>query len=180
MNVVVVYVLLNITKYFWKPIVRSHLFILWLDSPSWPGPPHCRHFETRLTPTTLGRTPPDEWLALPDIKHNTHKRQTSVAPPPGEGFEPVIPASQWPQTHALDRAATVTKKPTILGLNMHTFSKCAPFDSALPLALTFIYADADLLLQSMSCPRSFQLAWNIFIHTPISSNGQIFGMLVVY
>ena len=35
--------------------------------------------------------------------HNTHKRQTSM---PLEGFEPTIPASEQPQIHALDRAAT--------------------------------------------------------------------------
>jgi hypothetical protein len=32
--------------------------------------------------------------------HNTHKRQTSKLP---VGFEPTIPASERPQTHALDR-----------------------------------------------------------------------------
>jgi hypothetical protein len=32
-----------------------------------------------------------------------HKRQTSM---PSVGFEPVIPAIEWPQTCALDRAAT--------------------------------------------------------------------------
>ena len=35
--------------------------------------------------------------------HNTHKGQTSM--PPAE-FEPTIPARKWPQTHALDRAAS--------------------------------------------------------------------------
>ena len=35
--------------------------------------------------------------------HNTHKRQTSMPP---AGFKPTIPASERPQTHALDRAAT--------------------------------------------------------------------------
>ena len=37
--------------------------------------------------------------------HNAHKRQTSIHP---AGFEPAIPASKRPQTHALDRAATRT------------------------------------------------------------------------
>ena len=37
--------------------------------------------------------------------HNTHKRQTSMPP---VGFEPTIPASERPQTYALDRAATET------------------------------------------------------------------------
>jgi hypothetical protein len=36
-------------------------------------------------------------------KHNTHKRQISR---PTAGLEPVIPASERPQTHALDRAAS--------------------------------------------------------------------------
>jgi len=35
--------------------------------------------------------------------HNTHKRQTTAPP---AGFEPTIPASERPQTHALDRPAT--------------------------------------------------------------------------
>jgi hypothetical protein len=40
---------------------------------------------------------------IPDITHNTHKKQTSMPP---AGFKPMIPGSQWPQNHALDRAAT--------------------------------------------------------------------------
>jgi hypothetical protein len=36
-------------------------------------------------------------------KYNIHKRQTSV---PEAEFEPTIPGSERPQTHALDRAAT--------------------------------------------------------------------------
>jgi len=35
--------------------------------------------------------------------HNTHKRQASMSP---AGFEPAIPASERPESHALDRAAT--------------------------------------------------------------------------
>jgi hypothetical protein len=35
--------------------------------------------------------------------HNTHKRQTSM---PLTGFEPIIPASERPKTHASDCAAT--------------------------------------------------------------------------
>jgi len=34
---------------------------------------------------------------------NTQHSQTSM---PQAGFEPTIPASEWPQTHTLDRAAT--------------------------------------------------------------------------
>ena len=57
--------------------------------------------------TDIHRTPIDEWSAYRrDIfltKHNTHNRQTSMLP---VGFEPAIPASEQPQTHALNRAAT--------------------------------------------------------------------------
>jgi len=57
--------------------------------------------------TRIDRTPLDEWSArrrgLYLTTHNTHKRQTST--PPAE-FELTIPASERPQTHALDRAVT--------------------------------------------------------------------------
>jgi hypothetical protein len=57
---------------------------------------------------TLGRAPLDEGSArrrdLYLTTHNTHKRQTSMPP---AGFEPTIPASERPKTHALDGAATV-------------------------------------------------------------------------
>jgi len=57
--------------------------------------------------TTFGRTPLDERSArcryLYLITHCKLKRQTSIYP---VGFEPTIPASEWPQIHALDRAAT--------------------------------------------------------------------------
>jgi hypothetical protein len=54
--------------------------------------------------TTLGRTPLDECTARrTDLYlHNTHKIQASIPP---AGFGPGIPASERPQTHALDRAA---------------------------------------------------------------------------
>ena len=59
------------------------------------------------THTTLGRAPLDEGSArrrdLYLTTHNSHKRQASMPP---AGFEPTIPASERPQTHALDRAAT--------------------------------------------------------------------------
>ena len=52
----------------------------------------------------LGRTPLDEWSArrrdLCLTKHNTHKREIHNP----LGFEPAIPGSKRPQTHALDHA----------------------------------------------------------------------------
>jgi hypothetical protein len=73
-----------------------------------PRPPHCsRLHDHTLRHTTLGRTPLDEGSArrrdLYLTTHNTQKRQTSKPP---AGFEPTIPASERPQTHALDCAAT--------------------------------------------------------------------------
>ena len=59
-------------------------------------------------PTTVGRTPLDEWSArrrdLYLKTHNTHNRQTSM---PSVGFEPTISAGERPP---LDRAATGTGK----------------------------------------------------------------------
>ena len=55
------------------------------------------------------RTSLDKWSArrrdLYLTKYQTHNRQTSMLP---AGFEPRIPASARPQTHAFDRAATET------------------------------------------------------------------------
>jgi len=50
---------------------------------------------------TLGRTPLDEGSARL-ITHTTHKVQICM---PSAGFEPPIPASLRPQTHALDDGA---------------------------------------------------------------------------
>ena len=75
-------------------------------APSGPGP-HYRGFTITLRHTSLGRTPLDEWSPwrrdLYLTTHNTHKRQTPMLP---AWFESTIPATDRPQTHALDRAAT--------------------------------------------------------------------------
>jgi hypothetical protein len=77
-------------------------------APSGTGPPHHQGFTITLRHTTLGRTPLDEGPArrrdLYLTTHNSHKRQTSKPP---VGFEPTIPVSERPQTHALDRAVKV-------------------------------------------------------------------------
>jgi len=66
-------------------------------------------FEITLRHTKLGRTSLDEWSArrtdLYLTTQNIRKRKTSM---PSAGFESVIPVSERPQTHALDRAATRT------------------------------------------------------------------------
>ena len=60
-------------------------------------------------PTTVDRTPLDEWSArrrdLHLTTHNIHKRQTSMPP---AGFEPTISAYKRPKTYSLDRAAIWT------------------------------------------------------------------------
>jgi hypothetical protein len=62
---------------------------------------------SHLHHTTISRTPLDEWSArhrdLYLTTNDTHNRQTSM---PSSGFVPTIPASERPQTHVLDRAAT--------------------------------------------------------------------------
>ena len=83
-------------------------FILAQEPPSGPRPPpHYRGFMVTLRHTTLGRTPLNTWSSrrrdLYLTTHNTYNRQTSTPP---AGFEPTIPASERPQTHALDPAAT--------------------------------------------------------------------------
>ena len=89
-----------------KMASNIRLFVcFWRDSRQWAGASSFTRFLDDIRHTTLGRTPLDEWLArrrdLYLITHNTSKRQTSL---PSTKFEPAIPASEWPQTHASDGA----------------------------------------------------------------------------
>jgi hypothetical protein len=71
-----------------------------------PGPLHCCGLKITLRHTTPGRTLDECSAQRRDLyltTHNTHKRQTSM---PSARWKPTIPASERPQTHALDRAAT--------------------------------------------------------------------------
>jgi hypothetical protein len=100
-------------RFYWRGI-----FPHGATAPSGPEPPHYRGFTVILRHIALCRTPLDEWSAVRrDLylsTHNTHKRQTSV--PPAK-FEPAIPASERPQTHALDRAATGMDSTAIITSN---------------------------------------------------------------
>jgi len=77
-------------------------------------------------PTTVGRTPLDEWSArridLYLTTYNTHNRQTSMPP---VGFEPTISAGKRPQIYSLDGAATGTGLICLYGVILfnyaHTF-----------------------------------------------------------
>ena len=81
-------------------------FTMAQQPPSGLRPPRYRGFTITLRHTTHGRTPLDERSArrrdLYLITHNTHKRHTCI---PLARFEPTIPKSERPQTHALDQAA---------------------------------------------------------------------------
>ena len=83
------------------------VFVHGATAPTGSGSSHYRGFTITLRHTALGRTPLDEWSArrrdLYLITHNNHKTLTSIPP---VGFEPAIPASELPQTRALDRAVT--------------------------------------------------------------------------
>ena len=69
-----------------------------------------------LQSQSLGTSPLDEWSArrrdpLPD--KTQHYKETTFIPP--AGFEPIIPACEWPQTHTLVRAATgIGRLPVLL------------------------------------------------------------------
>jgi len=77
------------------------LFYHGATTPSGPRP--AQYQGSTITPgqTTLGRTLLDEWSArrrdLYQTTYNTQTRQISLPP---AGFEPTIPASERPQTHA--------------------------------------------------------------------------------
>ena len=74
-------------------------------SPSGPGPTNYPGFTITLRHTTLCRTSPDERSARRrDLYLTTqHSQETGIL---SAGFEPTFPASERPQTHALEPTAT--------------------------------------------------------------------------
>ena len=86
------------------------LFVCGATAPSGPGPPYSRGFCIKHNDSTQSvGLPMNDWSARRRVlyltTHNTQNRQTSMPP---VGFEPTISAGEWPQTNALDRAATGT------------------------------------------------------------------------
>jgi len=76
-------------------------------APSAPRPP------LRVSAITLRHTTfewPPRRRSLHLTTHNIHKKQSGIPP---SRFEPAIPGSELPQTHALDRAATAFGNSTI-------------------------------------------------------------------
>ena len=88
--------------------IQWHIFVLGATAPQWARTTSFTRFlEHTHRLTTVGRTPLDEWSArcrdLYLTKHNTHNRQTSMAP---VWFEPTFSAGEGQQTYALDREAS--------------------------------------------------------------------------
>jgi hypothetical protein len=81
---------------------RENSFPLWLDSPSGPRPHLWWGFDSTLRHTTLGRM--SDRSVTDTCNLTVHKSQETFMP--AVGFEHAIPASERPQNHALDRAAT--------------------------------------------------------------------------
>jgi len=85
-------------------MIERYVFPYSTTSASGPGNPHLWGFEIEMRHSMLGRTSLDEWSTrrteLYLTTQNNCKRRTSMHP---VGFEPTIPASKRPQTHAVDR-----------------------------------------------------------------------------
>ena len=94
-----------------KQLTTDHLlFFLWRCGPTRAmASSFTKFLDHTQRRITVGRTSLDEWSARRRdfylTAHNTHNRQMSM---PLVGFEPTTPAGKWPQTYALDRAATGT------------------------------------------------------------------------
>jgi hypothetical protein len=84
-------------------------WLFWRDSPQWARVSSFTKFLDHTQHTTAGRTPLDEWSVrrrdLYLTTHNSHNRQTSMAP---SGFESTISAGERPQNFALDHSAAGT------------------------------------------------------------------------
>jgi hypothetical protein len=100
---------------------KAHSFIHFPVVHIWNVGPLSR-FLWSHTYKTRGKTPLDEWSArrrglyLHRITQHKHKRQTSM---PRAGFETTIPATERPQTYALDRVATGIGRKIITNYTEH-------------------------------------------------------------
>ena len=89
-------------------MLSEQISFSWLDSRSGTRPPSCQGSD--ITPTghtRHRRTPLEEWSARPGIFYLTAstltREMTSMS---SAEFKPAFPASERPQTHVLDHAAT--------------------------------------------------------------------------
>jgi hypothetical protein len=113
--------------------------------------------------TTVGMTPLDKWSArrrgLYLTTHNTHNRQTCIPP---VGLEPTIPASERPQTDALDRAASEIGRLLTAVVNrdrfalsvliLHYKSDYAPCICMAPVILLWYVLPFEMRLQCIRWP----------------------------
>jgi len=133
-------------------------------TPSGPEPLHYQCFTNTLRRTTLGMIPLDEWSGrrrdLYLKTHNNHKRKTSLSL---AGFKTAIPASERPQTHALDRAAAK------IGLDVNTVRKYF-FPQSKPAGTVFI--GQSVLLFPYQVSGAYSLHSSRYLHTtiPLANN----------
>ena len=95
-----------------KPLI--YFLSPWHNSPIGPRFPHYRGFMITLRHNTISRTSLDELSARSRdlyLKETQYSQETDIHAP--AGFEPTIPASELPQTYALDRSATGIGKPLV-------------------------------------------------------------------
>jgi hypothetical protein len=91
----------------WRQVATKFSFLWRCDPTRVMAYSFLRFLDHTQRRTIIGRTPLDEWSArrrdLYLTTHNTHNKQTSMTP---VGFESTISADEWPQSYALDSAAT--------------------------------------------------------------------------
>ena len=121
--------------------MQSSLYFFWAQLPpsQWArASSFLKFLDHTQRSTTVGRTPLDQWSArrrdLYLTTHNTHKKQTPMLP---VEFEPTIPASDRPQTYALDRAATGTGLHYILKVKWSRYRRGVPQSVGRGIALLF-------------------------------------------
>jgi hypothetical protein len=121
----------------------SKIFFQWRNSPSELGPPNYRGSTITLRHITFGRTPLDEWSVrcrgLYLTTHNTHKETDIHAPC---GIRTAIPASEQPQTHALDSTATRFGKQNIRHVKRRQSTYCPDGEDACRLVYVALTVSA--------------------------------------
>ena len=115
-------------------------------------------------------------LSAPQYRttYNTHNRQTSM---PSVGFEPAIPVGEWPQSYALDRAATGTAIWAVNYKNIwkaykELFSYLSVFCASLFISMHDTYGTRDLKYEQQvdnwGVHRYRQSIWHPLLGTFIS------------
>jgi hypothetical protein len=132
-----------------------------------------RGFTITLRHTTLSKTPLDEWSArhrdLYLTTHNTHNRQTSMPP---VGFEPTIPVSERPKTHALDRTATGIGDKWAYQMLNKMLQSVAPEDSC--VLTCFSSSQRNREGQGLCTLFAIRLIHAICVHAPRHWRGRVY------